>query len=82
MSIEFGNFEKEHAATLERIASERRKEMVNLLHDLHQRLEGQRDKWADWRLARELEDRLGANQHLKGDIQKAEMLLDQYGGGK
>lgn len=34
---------------------------------------------ADWRLARGLEDCIGAEQHSTGDIDDAERLLAKYG---
>lgn len=53
--------------------------IANRLMNLHLDLEAKKKMDADWRLARGLEDRIGAEQHSTGDLDAAERLLAKYG---
>ena len=54
------------------------KALLKRLVDLHNRLEAQKDRSSDLRLARELEDRIGSGQMLAGDVERAEALLARH----
>lgn len=53
--------------------------LADRLKKLHRDLEDRGVKGADWALARSLEDRIGSYQPVKGDFERAEVLLMKYG---
>lgn len=53
-------------------------ELASKLATLHSTLEGLGRQDQDWDAARHLQDRLGADQHTEGDIERATALLEKY----